>query len=26
MGEAFKAKAEKRDGNFPDLLPLRRGM
>jgi len=23
MGEAFKAKAEKRDGDFPDLLPLR---
>jgi enoyl-CoA hydratase len=26
MGEAFKAKAEKRDGDFPDLLPLRKGM
>lgn len=26
MGEAFKAKAEKRDGEFPDLLPLRKGM
>ncbi|HYE44577.1 MAG TPA: crotonase/enoyl-CoA hydratase family protein [Caulobacter sp.] len=26
MAEAFKAKAEKRDGDFPDLLPLRRGM
>ncbi len=26
MGEAFRAKAEKRDGNFPDLLPLRKGM
>jgi enoyl-CoA hydratase len=23
MAEAFKAKAEKREGNFPDLLPLR---
>lgn len=23
MQEAFKAKAEKRDGNFPDLLPLK---
>jgi enoyl-CoA hydratase len=23
MAEAFKAKAEKRDGNFPDLLPLK---
>jgi len=23
MGEAFKAKAEKREGDFPDLLPLR---
>jgi enoyl-CoA hydratase len=26
MAEAFKAKAEKRDGDFPDLLPLRKGM
>jgi len=26
MQEAFKAKQEKRDGDFPDLLPLRRGM
>lgn len=26
MAEAFTAKAEKRDGVFPDLLPLRKGM
>jgi enoyl-CoA hydratase len=26
MAEAFKAKAEKRDGDFPDLMPLRKGM
>ncbi len=26
MGEAFKAKAEKRAANFPDLAPLRQGM
>jgi enoyl-CoA hydratase len=26
MAEAFKAKAEKRDGDFPDLAPLRKGM
>ena len=26
MAEAFKAKAEKRDANFPDLAPLRQGM
>jgi enoyl-CoA hydratase len=26
MGEAFKAKAEKRDPAFPDLQPLRHGM
>ena len=26
MQEAFKAKQEKRDGNFPDLIPLRHGM
>ncbi|MDB5433271.1 MAG: enoyl-CoA hydratase [Caulobacter sp.] len=26
MAEAFKARAEKRDGDFPDLLPLRKGM
>jgi enoyl-CoA hydratase len=26
MQEAFKAKQEKRDGDFPDLLPLRKGM
>lgn len=26
MAEAFKAKAEKRAGDFPDLLPLRRGL
>ena len=26
MGEAFKAKAEKRPANFPDLAPLRQGM
>jgi enoyl-CoA hydratase len=26
MAEAFKAKAEKRDGDFPDLAPLRTGM
>jgi enoyl-CoA hydratase len=26
MAEAFKAKAEKRDGEFPDLAPLRKGM
>jgi enoyl-CoA hydratase len=26
MAEAFQAKAEKRDGNFPDLIPLRKGM
>jgi enoyl-CoA hydratase len=26
MAEAFKAKAEKRDPVFPDLLPLRKGM
>ena len=26
MAEAFKAKAEGRDGEFPDLLPQRRGM
>jgi enoyl-CoA hydratase len=26
MQEAFKAKQEKRDGDFPDLLPLRLGM
>ncbi|MFN3583703.1 crotonase/enoyl-CoA hydratase family protein [Phenylobacterium sp.] len=26
MAEAFKAKAEKRDGDFPDLAPLRKEM
>ncbi len=26
MGEAFKAKAEKREANFPDLQPLKHGM
>ena len=26
MAEAFKAKAEKRDADFPDLAPLRKGM
>ena len=26
MGEAFKAKAEKREPVFPDLAPLRKGM
>ncbi len=26
MQEAFKAKQEKRDGDFPDLIPLRKGM
>jgi enoyl-CoA hydratase len=26
MAEAFKAKAEKRDGDFPDLAPVRREM
>ncbi len=26
MQEAFKAKQEKREGNFPDLIPLRHGM
>ena len=26
MAEAFKAKAEKRDGDFPDLAPIRREM
>ena len=26
MGEAFKAKAEKRDADFPDLTPLRHEM
>jgi enoyl-CoA hydratase len=26
MAEAFAAKQEKREGNFPDLLPLRHGM
>lgn len=26
MGEAFKAKAEKRDADFPNLQPLRHGM
>jgi enoyl-CoA hydratase len=26
MQEAFQAKQEKREGNFPDLLPLRGGM
>ena len=26
MAEAFKARAEKREGVFPDLLPLRKGM
>jgi len=26
MQEAFKAKQEKRDGDFPDLIPLRHGM
>lgn len=26
MQEAFKARQEKRDGNFPDLIPLRHGM
>lgn len=26
MAEAFKAKAERRDGDFPDLAPLRKGM
>ena len=26
MGEAFRAKAEKRPATFPDLAPLRQGM
>ncbi len=26
MGEAFKAKSEKREANFPDLQPLKHGM
>lgn len=26
MAEAFKAKAEKRPGDFPDLIPLRKGL
>ena len=26
MAEAFKAKAEKRDADFPDLVPLRKGL
>ena len=26
MAESFKAKAEKRDADFPDLLPLRKGL
>ena len=26
MAEAFKARAEKRDPDFPDLLPLRKSM
>ena len=26
MGEAFAAKAQKRDANFPDLFPLKKGL